>query len=159
VPAPDLAFLLNQASYAFAARLAEALAGEGVTVREYCVLWKAAEAERTQAEIATLAGLDKTTMVVTLDRLEQSGLAERRPSEVDRRARIVGVTSRGLDAYERARVIVERVTEETLAGLPPQTRDSLVRGLTELTGPGGALATPSHVVPQRRKQVRARPAE
>jgi MarR family transcriptional regulator, transcriptional regulator for hemolysin len=155
----DLSFLLNQASYAFAARLAEALAGVGVSVREYCVLWKASEGERTQAEIATLAGLDKTTMVVTLDRLEQSGLAERQPSETDRRARVVHVTPRGVESYEQARVIVERVTNETLATLSPESRDGLVRALTELTGDGGLLATPSHVTPQRRKQVKARPVD
>ena len=134
----DLSFLLNQASYAFAARLAEALAEANVTVRDYCVLWKAAEAERSQAEIATLAGLDKTTMVVTLDRLEEAGLAERRPSPTDR----------------RARVIVDRVTDETLHTLDRETRDGLVRGLTALAGEGGVLSTPSHVRPQRRKQVR-----
>ena len=154
----DLSFLLNQASYAFAARLADALAGVGVSVRDYCVLWKASEAERTQAEIATLAGLDKTTMVVTLDRLEATGLAERRLSEVDRRARVVHVTPRGLEAYERGRVIVDRITEETLSTLSQATRDGLVRGLTELTDDGGVLATPSHVQPRRRKLVKARPS-
>ncbi len=154
----DLSFLLNQASHAFAARLAEALAGVGITARDYCVLWKATEAERTQAEIAALAGLDKTTMVVTLDRLEASGLAQRRQSEVDRRARVVAVTPRGREAYEQARVIVDRVTEETLSGLSRTTRDGLVRGLTELTDDGGVLATPSHVTPQRRKLVTARPS-
>ncbi len=154
----DLSFLLNQASYAFAARLAEALAEVDVSVRDYCVLWKASEAERTQAEIATLAGLDKTTMVVTLDRLEATGLAERRPSEVDRRARVVHVTPRGLEAYEQGRVIVDRITEETLSTLSLATRDGLVRGLSELTDDGGVLATPSHVQPQRRKLVKARPS-
>jgi DNA-binding MarR family transcriptional regulator len=154
VPDLDLSFLLNQASYAFAARLAEALAEADVTVRDYCVLWKAAEAERSQAEIATLAGLDKTTMVVTLDRLEEAGLAERRPSPTDRRARVVAVTSAGRGVYERARVIVDRVTDETLDSLDRETRDGLVRGLTALAGPGGVLSTPSHVRPQRRKQVR-----
>ena len=44
----DLSFLLNQAAYAFEARLADALAELGLSVREYCVLWKADEDERTQ---------------------------------------------------------------------------------------------------------------
>ena len=151
----DLAFLLNQASYAFASRLADALQEAGVTVREYCVLWKAGEAERSQAEIAAMAGLDKTTMVVTLDRLEEAGLAARQLSATDRRARVVQVTPDGRRAYERGRVIVERVTEQTLAGLDAPTRTAMVRGLTALTSNDGPLATPSHVMPQRRKQVRA----
>ena len=81
----DLSFLLNQAAYAFEARLADALAEHGLSVREYCVLWKADEGERTQQEIAELAGLDKSTLVVTLDKLEAAGLRgaaglRRRPS-------------------------------------------------------------------------------
>ena len=56
----DLSFLLNQAAYALEARLGGALADLGLSVREYCVLMKAGEAERTQAQVAELAGLDKT---------------------------------------------------------------------------------------------------
>ena len=124
-------------------------------MREYCVLWKAAEAERSQAEIAALAGLDKTTMVVTLDRaVERAGLAERRLSATDRRARVVHVTEAGRAAYERGRVIVDDVTEEVLSMLDQNTRHGLVSALTWLTGDGGPLETPSHVRPQRRKQVR-----
>jgi MarR family transcriptional regulator, transcriptional regulator for hemolysin len=149
----DLSFLLNQASYAFAARLADALAEVELSVREYCVLWKAAEQPRTQAEIATLAGLDKTTMVVTLDRLTDRGLAQRTPSPTDRRARLVEVTDAGAGAYERGRVIVERVTEEVLGALAPADRAAFTRGLEALVR--GTLAEPSHVRPERRKEVRA----
>lgn len=150
----DLSFLLNQASYAFAARLADALADVGLSVREYCVLWKAAERPRTQAEIATLAGLDKTTMVVTLDRLAGRGLAQRTPSPTDRRARLVAVTDAGADAYDRGRVIVERVTDEVLGTLSAADRAAFTHGLEALVG--GALAEPSHVRPERRKEIRAR---
>ena len=51
--------------------------------------------EYTQTELARIVGLDKTTMVVTLDELEAAGLAERRPSATDRRARVVAVTKAG----------------------------------------------------------------
>ena len=36
--------------------------------------------EFTQKELADMVGLDKTTMVVTVDALEAAGLAERVPS-------------------------------------------------------------------------------
>src|SRR3954470_12875276 len=101
----DLSFLLNQAAYAFEARLADALAEHGLSVREYCVLWKADEGERTQQEIAELAGLDKSTLVVPLDKLEAAGLVERRVSDVDRRARVVSVTPRGGGLYMEARSV------------------------------------------------------
>ena len=152
----DLSFLLNQAAYAFEARLAAALADHGLSVREYCVLWKADEAERTQQEIAELAGLDKSTLVVTLDKLEADGLVERRISEVDRRARVVAVTPRGGGLYMQAQQVVDRVTVETLRHLGATGMRTFVHGLQALVEDEGPLASPSHVHPVRRKQVRRR---
>ena len=117
-PPVDLSFLLNQTSYALSAKLSGALAGLGITVRDYCVLMKAAETERTQNVIAELAGLDKTTMVVTLDGLEHAGLAERRVSSSDRRARVIGVTARGRKVLGRAYAVVAAVYDEVLDPLP-----------------------------------------
>jgi MarR family transcriptional regulator for hemolysin len=152
----DLSFLLNQAAYSFEARLADALAEHGLSVREYCVLWKADEGERTQQEIAELAGLDKSTLVVTLDKLEAAGLVERRVSDVDRRARVVGVTPRGAGLYLEARSVVDRVTVETLRHLGPKGMQQFVQGLQQLVEDDGPLAAPSHVHPLRRKEVRRR---
>jgi DNA-binding MarR family transcriptional regulator len=151
-PEIDLSFLLNQASYALAARLGTALAEVGLTVREYCVLAKAVEQERTQIEIAQLAGLDKTTMVIALDELERAGYAERRISERDRRARVIAVTPSGRRVLGRAYGVVNSVVKEVLGHLDPGRRVDLVEGLKTLTD--GVLAEPSHVAPQRRKQVR-----
>jgi MarR family transcriptional regulator, transcriptional regulator for hemolysin len=152
VPDLDLAFLLNQASSALAARTGGALADLGISVREYCVLTKAAEGERTQIEVADLAALDKTTMVVTLDALEKAGLAERRVSSSDRRARVVVVTARGRRVLERAHTIVNGVTADALSDLDGAARDAVVSGLTAMTQ--GVLATPSHTTAMRRKQAR-----
>jgi DNA-binding MarR family transcriptional regulator len=152
-PPVDLSFLLNQTSYALSAKLSSALAGLGITVREYCVLMKAAEAERTQNVIAELAGLDKTTMVVTLDGLEHAGLAERRVSSSDRRARVIGVTTRGRKVLGRAYGVVADVYDEVLDPLPDSQRDALVDALEVLAT--GVLASPSHVLqPARRRSPR-----
>jgi MarR family transcriptional regulator, transcriptional regulator for hemolysin len=152
----DLSFLLNQAAYAFEAHLAEALAEHGLSVREYCVLWKAEEAERTQQEIAELAGLDKSTLVLTLDRLEERGLVQRRVSDIDRRARVVAVTPRGGGLYSQAQAAYDKVTVETLRPLGATGMHAFVRGLQGLVEGEGPLAAPSHVRPARRKQVRRR---
>jgi MarR family transcriptional regulator, transcriptional regulator for hemolysin len=152
----DLSFLLNQAAYAFEARLADALAEHGLSVREYCVLWKADEAERTQQEIAELAGLDKSTLVLTLDRLEQRGLVRRKVSDVDRRARVVAVTPRGSGLYAQAQSAYDRVTVETLRSLGAKGMLTFVRGLQGLVEGDGPLATPSHVRAARRKEVRTK---
>ncbi|MBO0811971.1 MAG: winged helix DNA-binding protein [Microlunatus sp.] len=145
----DLAFLLNQTAYAFSARLGTALRGIGVNVREFCVLMKAAEEERTQNAVAELAGLDKTTMVSTLDRLEKAGLAERRVSASDRRARVVAVTAKGRKVLERAYAVYDEVIDQVLGVLEPDARDGFIDALQVLTT--SSCASPSHTAPQRRK--------
>jgi MarR family transcriptional regulator, transcriptional regulator for hemolysin len=151
--AVDLSFLLNQASYAFGAHLGGALAGVGLSVRDYCVLLKAAPGDLTQNEVAERAALDKTTMVATLDRLERDGLAERQISSADRRARVVAVTPKGRKLLARAVAIVEREVEEALAPLGVRQRAAFLDSLQLLTA--GRWAAPSHTAPKRRKAPRA----
>src|SRR5664279_703450 len=102
----DLMFLVNQAGYALTAEMATALAEIKINPREFCVLSHALKGDLTQIALAELSALDKTTMVVTLDRLERAGLAERRLSGTDRRARIVAVTPAGRSAVSQAQTIV-----------------------------------------------------
>src|SRR5262245_29922174 len=116
--APDLSFLLSHTSHVLTTRMTAALAEIGMTPRAHCVLVKAMGGELTQIELAKLADLDKTTMVVTLDELEEAGLAERRPSPADRRARIVVVTQEGKRVAAAGEQIVDRVHGEVLEALP-----------------------------------------
>src|SRR6476469_10357709 len=76
----DLLFLVNQAAFALTAEMTSALADIAITPRDFCVLSHALKGEMTQIRLAELAALDKTTMVVTLDKLENAGLAERQLS-------------------------------------------------------------------------------
>lgn len=138
----DLMFLLNQAGHALNARLNEALAEVGVTPRDQCVLAKAMTGEHTQGQLAEMAGLDKTTMVVTLDSLERGGLAERRTSRTDRRARIVALTDDGRRTAKEAQAVVDRVVAETLDVLAPDERRAFVAALDRLVD--GPLASPPH---------------
>lgn len=152
-PDVDLSFLLNQAGYALSAQMGADLADLGLSVREYCVLWKATETERTQIEIAELAALDKTTMVVTLDALEAAGLAERRISDTDRRARVVAVTKAGRAVLARAHRRISAVYDRALSDLDDGQRTAFVTALQSVTA--GVLAEPSHTSPQRRREVKA----
>jgi MarR family transcriptional regulator for hemolysin len=117
----DLTGLLNQAGHVLSNRLAAALAEVDLTPRMQCVLVHALEEERTQIQLAALADLDKTTMVSTVDDLERLGLAERRPSATDRRARIIAVTPAGQRAAEEGQRIVDRVHAEALSFLPDKS--------------------------------------
>jgi MarR family transcriptional regulator, transcriptional regulator for hemolysin len=138
--APDLSFMLAHTSHVLATRMTAAFAEIGVTPREYCVLNHAASGELTQIELARLSDLDKTTMVVTLDELEEAGYAERRPSPADRRARVVVVTDEGRRLVAAGHEIADRVHREVLAELSPASRQVFMDSLTALAG--GLLAEP-----------------
>ncbi|MFJ9693344.1 MarR family winged helix-turn-helix transcriptional regulator [Kitasatospora sp. NPDC101183] len=136
----DLSGLLDHASHVLATRMAAAFAELGITPRAYSVLFHAQQAERTQIQLAELADVDKTTMVVTVDELEKAGLAERHPSTADRRARIVTVTEAGARAVERGSAIADRVHRELLDALPGPEREVFVSALSRLVE--GHLAEP-----------------
>ncbi|WP_405490970.1 MarR family winged helix-turn-helix transcriptional regulator [Streptomyces sp. NBC_00096] len=138
---PDLSFLLDHTSHVLRTRMAAALDEIGLTARMHCVLVHALGEERTQIQLAEIGGMDKTTMVVTVDALEKAGLAERRPSGTDRRARVIAVTERGAALAEKSSAIVDRVHADALASLTDTDRQALLRGLNLLVE--GDLKAPS----------------
>jgi MarR family transcriptional regulator for hemolysin len=85
----DLLLLLAHASHTLATELTARLAEVATTPRAHCVLAHALRGQFSHNELAAECGLDKTTMVVTLDELERAGLAQRQLSATDRRGRIV----------------------------------------------------------------------
>ncbi|MER6846525.1 MULTISPECIES: MarR family winged helix-turn-helix transcriptional regulator [Streptomyces] len=137
---PDLSFLLDHTSHVLRSKMAAALAEIGLTARMHCVLVHALEEERTQIQLAEIGDMDKTTMVVTVDALEKAGLAERRPSSTDRRARVIAVTDEGARVAGRSQQIVDRVHREALASLTEGDAQALLRILNHLVD--DALATP-----------------
>jgi MarR family transcriptional regulator for hemolysin len=149
--AGNLAWLLYKAHWALASELTAALAPLGVSARGYHVLRAALDGERTQGELAELVGLDKTTMVVTVDELERAGLAERRPSPRDRRARIVGVTPAGEQKVAEADEVKERVQADVLGELPARDRTALIDALSKLVE--GRLAERVECSPPLRRRA------
>ncbi|WP_068897895.1 MarR family winged helix-turn-helix transcriptional regulator [Planomonospora sphaerica] len=148
---PDLSFLLDHAGHVLRTRMAAALAEIGLTARMHCVLVHALQEERTQIQLAELGDMDKTTMVVTVDALEKAGLAERRPSSTDRRARIIVVTEKGAEVARRSQEIVDGVHRDALAALPEDEAEVLVRAMNRLVT--GHLAVPAEV-PQAVRRAR-----
>ncbi|MFC4562493.1 MarR family winged helix-turn-helix transcriptional regulator [Nocardiopsis mangrovi] len=137
---PDLSFLLDHTGHVLRSKMAAALAEIGLTARMHCVLVHALEEERTQIQLAEIGDMDKTTMVVTVDALEKAGLAERRPSSTDRRARIIAVTEKGAEVAGRSQEIVDRVHADAVGSLPPDERAVLLSALNRLVS--GHLAVP-----------------
>jgi DNA-binding MarR family transcriptional regulator len=148
--ASNLSWLLSQAHYGLASEVHSAFAPLGISGRSYHVLTAALTGDYSQTELADLVGLDKTTMVVTMDELERQGLAERQPSEHDRRARVIVVTRAGKRKVDQAREVIEKIQADVLEAIPARQRDAFLRGLGELVrtrfGDCGACA------PQRRRE-------
>lgn len=136
----DLCWLLSRASHNLTTEMTAALEDLGISPRAHAVLTTAMAGEHTQTEIARMVGLDKTTMVVTVDELEAAGLAERRPSSTDRRARVIVVTDAGRRSVGRADKVLDRVREDVLGVLEPDQRAPFVAALSQLAC--GRLAEP-----------------
>ena len=137
----DLSFLLSHASHVLATRMTAAFAEIGLTPREYCVLAHAMGGSYTQIELAKLSDLDKTTMLNTMDYLEQAGYAERVASPTDRRARIITVTPAGTEMVAAGHQIADRVHAEVLNALPDRQREAFTGALGTLVT--GLLAEPA----------------
>ncbi|MGH3648169.1 MAG: MarR family winged helix-turn-helix transcriptional regulator [Micromonosporaceae bacterium] len=152
----DLLFLLSQASHALATELTVGLAELGISPREHCVLRTAMTGELTQSQVAERCALDKTTMVVTLDKLEREGYAERRLSGTDRRARIIGVTDSGIRIVAAGQRIIDQIFADVLESLPAGERKGFVAGLTRLAE--GRLSTPVECEKPIRRRAPRMPA-
>lgn len=150
----NLSWMLDHASHAFGCEVAAALAPLGLGQRGFCVLSAALDAELTQTRLAGMIGLDKTTMVVTVDELERLGLAERVPSPTDRRARVIRVTQEGRDRLAEGQQITQAVQADVVESLPAGEREVFLRSLTQLVSNRLAVAPECHP-PLRRREPRA----
>jgi MarR family transcriptional regulator, transcriptional regulator for hemolysin len=108
-------------------RTAEVLGSVGLTPALFAVLnVVGARAGAIQQELGSVLGIDRSTMVSLIDQLESEGLAKRRPSATDRRAREVVITPKGRRLLERARGLISDVEDQVLAGLTAPQRHELV---------------------------------
>src|SRR4051812_14785731 len=91
-----------------------------------------------QQELGAAMGVDPSTVVSLIDQLEGAGLAKRRPSPRDRRAREVTITPKGRRTLERARRMILEIEDEVLGGLSGSERSrllSLLRRALETSPP------------------------
>jgi DNA-binding MarR family transcriptional regulator len=154
-PEANLGWLLATVSHAFTTEMTAALEAVNVTPRAHCLLSTAMQGEYSQTALAHAIGLDKTTMVVTVDALENAGLVERRMSDQDRRARVIAVTDAGREKVAQGEAIAAEVQERVLDTLGPE-RDAFVAALQQLSGgPLSELAECAHPVRRRRSAVAA----
>lgn len=141
---PELAVLLAGAVARLAGeRLAEALAPLSLRVRHYGVLHALGEhGSASQQLLGRWLGIDRTTMVGTVDDLERLGLVARKPDPADRRAYRVELTARGRTSLVRATGAVAAAERAVLAPLAPSEQQTLRDLLKRLAdSPSSATGT------------------
>ncbi len=101
-PLPDLlGYQLRRAQIAAFQSLAGALGGDGVSPGQFGVLLLvAANPGVNQTRVGNALGIDRSTLVAVLDRLEGRQLLARRPSPADRRSHALVLTETGRSYLE-----------------------------------------------------------
>lgn len=90
----------------------------------------------SQQQVAETLGVDRTTMVAVLDRLEAKGVVARRPDPNDRRRNVVEVTERGLTIFQQADKAYAAVEQEFLASVTPTAARHFRQVLRAVTSAG-----------------------
>jgi DNA-binding MarR family transcriptional regulator len=139
----DLNWLLHRAAQRLRCAQGRVAAALGVNLRGYLVLTALAqEPARTQLALGASLGLDKTTLMTTLDRLEQDGLLVRRQHPTDRRVRIPELTERGRTVQRRVAEATAQVEGEIAKVLSEAELKALRTALSRLANaPVDGLAT------------------
>jgi DNA-binding MarR family transcriptional regulator len=109
-------------------RATDVLGSVGLTPALFALLNVTAAREGAiQQELGSALGIDRSTMVSLIDQLESAGLAKRRPSATDRRAREIAITPKGRRLLQRSRRMISETEDEVLTGLTAAERSELVR--------------------------------
>ncbi len=103
-----------------------ALAAIGLTARQALILLSCdLEEANTAAELASLYGLEVSSITRLVDRLEKKRLIERTRSRTDRRKTILSLTPRGKAALQRAVKIAGPIAIDTWKGVSEKERKTL----------------------------------
>jgi MarR family transcriptional regulator, organic hydroperoxide resistance regulator len=126
----DVGYLLSRASGTLVRATNAALAVHGLRVRSYSALLLACDSGdgMSQRDLAGALGLDPSQVVLLVDELTEAGLVERRPSESDRRTKLVRATRAGHAVRQRAGAAVTEAHRDELRGLTAEEQ-GLLRGL------------------------------
>jgi DNA-binding MarR family transcriptional regulator len=119
-------FLINKIGAVARKRFTERLETLGLNLRMWGVLNVLdVEGPITQHALGKSVGIDPSSMVSTIDELEENGLVERRRHPTDRRAHALHLTDRGRDKLARGRDIAREAQDELLAPLDAAERKQL----------------------------------
>jgi DNA-binding MarR family transcriptional regulator len=101
-----------------------------------------------KATIAGAVALDRTTIAVVVKNLEDRGFVTIRPSDLDRRAKPIKITAKGLALLSSVQAEVASAQERTIAPLAPKERAELMRLLGKIAEENNLLSRAPHRAPR-----------
>ena len=128
-----IGFLLNDAARLMRKDFERRTRPLGLTRAQWQTLFHLARNEGcNQATLADLLDVEPITIARTIDRLELSGLVERRLDPGDRRARLLFLGERAHPLLEQLRALGAETREIALAGIDEDERTLLMTLLTKM---------------------------
>lgn len=128
-----IVLLLGRAFRNVVSACVEEFAAYGITPAQFIVLMHLEGFQSdSQVCLSKKTGIDRTTIVGIVDRLEQKGLVARTKVAEDRRIRRVVLTEYGLDVKKDLCIAAERVRSRLMAKISPLEYADLSRLLTKI---------------------------
>lgn len=91
----------------------------------------------SQSALAKALGIERSTMVAVIDRLESQGLVERVTSETDRRSYALALTPEGAELLARVTPLVRAHERQVAARLSAREKVMLMEMLERVAGAAG----------------------
>ena len=140
----EITWLLHRAAQRMRTATGEQAEKHGIQLRDHIVLSALHKTPNlTQVELGKTLGLDKTTLMSQLDRLERAELIHRQSDPRDRRTRIPQITAQGEAVRSSVADASEQVEKAALAGFSDDQVALFRRMLFEIIGetndPGSCL--------------------
>ena len=137
----DFNWLLHRATQRVGAAYAEEIAKFGISLRGQLVLQALAneEIQRTQLKLGAMLGLDKTTLMSELDKLERVGLILRVPDPNDRRVRTPVITDKGRELQKQAGDALAEVERGFRTRFTAQEMEIIRKVLSDLANDEGPM--------------------
>lgn len=114
----DVGYWVHLCAHRFEAMMNAELAEEHVSYRQCQILaWLALEGNLSQVDLARLSGVEPSTIVSVIDRMERDGLIVRQACPNDRRKHIIAPTKAAIPLWRRILKCVQRVNNQATKGL------------------------------------------
>lgn len=132
----SVGFLMHLAQNRLYTAVMQALEGSGLHAGQLAVLGALTDkGDMSQRQLGEVARIEKSSLVLFLDHLEEKGWVKRMVNPRDRRSHCVCLTAKGADKYRKLGPALQNVQDHFLAPLTTQEQAQLTNLLQRLASP------------------------